>query len=112
MKDYHKAKYFLEGLTMGEWWEAVEGERLATERRGLSCEVRMGPESYWFDSHHDARTKNYVCCLTHGGSEVTFVHSLENFAFSVKKSSPIKFEESWLLVEGHRIRFFDIHPIV
>lgn len=112
MKDHHRAKYFLEGLTMGEWWDAVDGERLATERRGLSCEVRMNPEHHWYDSHYDARTKYYLCCLTHGLSEVTFVHSLENIAFSVQKSSPIRFDGDWLLVEGLKIRFFDIPPIL
>lgn len=110
MEDHHWAKYFLDELTMGEWWDAVDGERLATERRGLSCEVKMNPIHYWADDHLAAATPNYLCCISHGLSEITFAHSLESFGFRVKKSSPIKFEGDWIIVEGHSIRFRDIRP--
>lgn len=110
IEDHHRVKYFLRALTLGEWWGAIEGERLATEHRGLGCEVRMNPSHHWFDSHCGAVTKNYLCCISHGLSEITFAHSLESFGFRVKKSSSIKFEGDWVLVEGHAIRFRDITP--
>lgn len=105
MKDQYRNKYFLEGLTMGEWWEAVEGERLAVERKGLSCVVKISRDHRLMDL--DYSTDNFVCCLTQGRGEVTFVHSLDPVAFSVSKSSMVVLDGD-LVVEGHRIRFSHI----
>lgn len=105
MQDVHRAKYFLEGLTFGEWWEAVGGEEIAERRKGLSCVVKISNDHRLRD--FDYATDNFVCCPVRGYGEVRFVHSLEQIAFSIRLDSPVRLGPE-LVVEGHRIRFFDI----
>lgn len=105
IEDHHRAKYFLEGLTMGDWWEIVKGEEMVGKHKGLSCEVKLNWDHRI--ASMELRTENWVCCHS-PGSEIQFVHSLDRVAFSVKKGSPIKFSDGWILVEGHKVRFFDL----
>lgn len=106
MQEKHRNKYLLEGLTMGEWWDIVDAERLCEEKRGLSCVVEVAQAHRLRDMEYS--TPNFLCCLSHGLGEVTFVHSLDQIAFSVKKSSTVKLMGDHILVEGHKIRFYDL----
>lgn len=105
MRDHARAKYFLEGLTMGEWWDAVEGEELAVRKKGLSCVVKISQDHRLADL--DYETDNFVCCPVRGWGEVRFAHSLMQVSFSVGLDSPVRLGPE-LVVEGHRIRFHDI----
>lgn len=104
MTEEHKNKYFLEGISLKEWWQIVEGEEKAL-KRGTSCVLRINP------SHRHAniryRTNNFICCATRGRPELTFVHSLDPVSISVALTSIVKLDGD-LVVEGHRIRFSEI----
>lgn len=104
MTEHQRNKYFLEGMTLGEWWEIVGGEEKA-RKRGISCVVRINPRHHHAESEYS--TDNFVCCESRGMQEITFVHSLDPVAFSVGKDSPILLD-GHLVVEGHRIRFHGI----
>lgn len=105
MHDQARAKYFLCGLTMGEWWDAVGGEELAIRKKGLSCVVKIARGHRLAEFEYD--TDNFVCCPVRGWGEARFVHSLMQVAFSVSMDSPIRLD-GHLVVEGHRISFRDI----
>lgn len=97
-------RYYLGQLTLGDWWDAMGLEAMAEEKKGLFCVVRPSPDHMIADL--DYSTDNFVCCRTQGLKGVTFVHSLDPVAFTVRKSSLVRLEGS-LFVEGHAIRFTD-----
>lgn len=105
MQDLHRAKYFLEGMTMGEWWGAVGGEEIAVRNKGLSCVVKISRDHRLADLEYD--TDNFVCCPVRDWGELRFTHSLMQVAFKVSLDSPVRLGPE-LVVEGHRIRFYDV----
>jgi hypothetical protein len=103
MTEEQRNRYFLEGMTLGEWMDIVGAQRIA-EKRGISCTVRVNPRHHIADA--DYSTNNFVMCVPRG-EEVTFVHSLDSVCFSVGLDSPILLDGD-LVVEGHRIRLHGI----